>query len=64
VMDLVAAGKPNKTIAAELDISVKTVEVHRHNLMDKMQVRSVAELARLLAGDIGENPWSAAGSSQ
>lgn len=56
VMELVVAGKPNKTIAAELDISPKTVEVHRHNVMEKMQAGSAAELARLLSGDIRENP--------
>jgi two-component system, LuxR family, response regulator FixJ len=44
VLDLVVAGKPNKTIASTLDISVKTVEVHRHNVMEKMAVMSVAEL--------------------
>ena len=45
VLDLVVAGKPNKVIAATLDISVKTVEVHRSNVMEKMAVMSVAELA-------------------
>lgn len=47
VAELVAAGKPNKVIAFELDLSMKTVEVHRHNLMDKLEVAGVAELARL-----------------
>jgi FixJ family two-component response regulator len=45
VLDLVVAGKPNKVIAATLDISIKTVEVHRSNVMEKMAVMSVAELA-------------------
>jgi FixJ family two-component response regulator len=44
VMDLVVAGKPNKLIASELGISVKTVEVHRGRVMTKMAVGSVAEL--------------------
>ena len=48
VLDLVVAGKANKQIAAELDISIKTVEVHRHNVMEKMEAASVAELARLI----------------
>lgn len=48
VMRLVAEGKPNKVIAFDLDIAVKTVEVHRARVMDKMAVASVAELARLL----------------
>lgn len=48
VADLVVAGKPNKVIATELNLSLKTVEVHRHNVMDKLQVASVADLTRLL----------------
>ena len=56
VMDLVVEGKPNKLIAAELNIAMKTVEVHRHNVMEKMRVGSVAELARQLSGEIRENP--------
>ena len=48
VLDLVVAGKANNQIAAELDISIKTVEVHRHNVMEKMEAASVAELARLI----------------
>ena len=44
VMDLVVQGRRNKQIAEELDISVKTVEVHRARAMEKMGVSSVAEL--------------------
>ena len=42
----------NKIIAAELGISIKTVELHRSNLMTKMQANSVTELVRqaLIAG--------------
>lgn len=47
VLDLVVAGNSNKQIARELDISIKTVESHRANLMTKMQVGSVSELVRL-----------------
>lgn len=47
VLELVISGKSNKQIAAELQISVKTVEVHRSNIMDKMVVHSVAELTAL-----------------
>jgi FixJ family two-component response regulator len=47
VMDLVAAGKPNKLIADDLGISPKTVEIHRGRVMEKLQVDSVAELVRL-----------------
>ncbi len=46
VMDLVLAGKLNKQIADVLNISIKTVEVHRARIMDKMGVRSVAELVQ------------------
>ncbi len=46
VLDLILAGKMNKQIAHELGISEKTVEVHRARVMKKLEVRSVAELAR------------------
>ena len=48
VMRLVVEGKPNKLIADALDISVRTVEVHRARLFDKMGVKSAVELANLL----------------
>ncbi|MBL8352307.1 MAG: response regulator transcription factor [Burkholderiaceae bacterium] len=48
VMERVIAGLANKLIADELDISVRTVEVHRSRLFDKMNVRSAVELANLL----------------
>jgi len=43
-----AAGDCNKVIARKLDISDKTVQVHRHNAMEKLQVHSTAEIARLM----------------
>lgn len=48
VMEGVVAGQPNKTIAFELNISPRTVEVHRANVMAKMQVKSLPELVRLV----------------
>jgi two-component system, LuxR family, response regulator DctR len=48
VMQLVARGLPNKLIADELVISVRTVEVHRARVFDKMEVKSAVELANLL----------------
>ena len=48
VMARVIAGLANKLIADELDISVRTMEVHRARLFDKMAVRSAVELANLL----------------
>ena len=49
VMRLVIEGRPNKLIADALDISVRTVEVHRARVFDKMDVKSAVELANLLA---------------
>jgi two-component system response regulator DctR len=48
VMQLVVAGLPNKLIADQLDISVRTVEVHRSRVFEKMDVKSAVELANLL----------------
>jgi two-component system response regulator DctR len=48
VMRLVVEGLPNKLIADQLDISVRTVEVHRSRVFDKMDVKSAVELANLL----------------
>lgn len=48
VARLVALGQPNKLIAAALGISEKTVHIHRQHVMEKTQVSSAAELARLM----------------
>jgi two-component system response regulator DctR len=50
VMQLVIDGKPNKLVADALGISVRTVEVHRARVFDKMNVKSAVELANLLRG--------------
>ena len=47
-MLLMAQGKANKVIAFDLDISQRTVEVHRGRVMEKMQARSLAQLVRML----------------
>ncbi|KTC78822.1 response regulator transcription factor [Legionella cherrii] len=47
VMHLVVEGNLNKQIAYELNISISTVEVHRANVMRKMQVKSLAELIKI-----------------
>lgn len=47
VMDFMVLGQSNKMIAAKLGISPRTVEIYRARVMDKMQVRSLAELVRL-----------------
>lgn len=48
VARLVAEGLPSKTISVRLDISDRTVQVHRLHLMAKLEVHSVAELAKLI----------------
>ncbi len=48
VMQLVVSGLPNKLVADQLDISVRTVEVHRARVFDKMGVKSAVELANLM----------------
>jgi DNA-binding NarL/FixJ family response regulator len=46
VLQLVAEGAANKQVAAELGISIKTVEKHRQNLMDKLNIHDTAGLTR------------------
>lgn len=56
VMDLILAGKLNKVIADELGISMRTVEVHRARIFEKMGVRSAVELAQLLTSTRPQTP--------
>ena len=54
VLSGVVSGLPNKTIAYDLDISPRTVEVHRASVMAKMEARNLPELVRMaLAADFG-----------
>lgn len=46
VMELLVDGKPNKVIAQDLNISPRTVELHRSRVMDKLHARSLSELVR------------------
>ncbi|MEJ7136945.1 response regulator transcription factor [Amphibiibacter pelophylacis] len=48
VADLLARGQANKRVALALDISERTVHIHRQHVMDKLDIRSAAELARLI----------------
>jgi two-component system response regulator DctR len=50
VLERVLEGKPNRQIAAELQISLKTVEFHRARIMQKLGVRTAAELFRRCLG--------------
>jgi two-component system, LuxR family, response regulator FixJ len=47
VLEGLVAGHPNKTIAYDLGISPRTVEIYRANVMEKMQARSLSELVRM-----------------
>ncbi|MGL3214216.1 response regulator [Bradyrhizobium pachyrhizi] len=47
VLDGLMAGRPNKLIAYELGLSVRTVEVHRARMMDRLEVRQLSEAIRL-----------------
>ena len=47
-MQLVINGLPNKLVADQLEISVRTVEVHRARVFDKMGVKSAVELTNFL----------------
>ncbi len=49
VLDGILTGKPNKVIAYELDLSIKTIEAYRASVMAKMEAASVAELALMVA---------------
>ena len=46
-MDGLLAGRPNKLIAYDLGISVRTVEVHRARMMERLGLRQLAEVIRL-----------------
>jgi two-component system, LuxR family, response regulator FixJ len=48
VLERLLAGKANKTIAAELDLGLRTVELRRATIMKKMEANSLAELVRLI----------------
>ncbi len=48
VLDLVTKGKANKVIAGDLDVSQRTVEIHRARVMEKMGASSLAHLVRMV----------------
>lgn len=51
VMGLMLQGQMNKQIADQLGIAMRTVEVHRARVLQKLGVRNIAELARMVAGE-------------
>lgn len=61
VLDALVSGRPNKVIAYDLGISVRTVEVHRARMMERLGVRQLAEairlavMARLVSSDGSRN---------
>jgi two-component system response regulator DctR len=57
VMQRILAGKLNKVIADDLDIAMRTVEVHRSRIFEKMEVRSAVELSQILSL-LGDKPES------
>lgn len=57
VLELLVVGHPNKVIAHRLDISPRTVEIHRAHVMEKMRARSLPELVRT-AMQAGVTPLS------
>jgi two-component system, LuxR family, response regulator FixJ len=48
VLDLVTQGKANKVVAGDLDVSQRTVEIHRARVMEKMEASSLAHLVRMV----------------
>ncbi len=62
VLQLIAEGQPNKQIASELCISIKTVEKHRQQLMNKLNIHDIAGLTRhavskgIIESNVGTKP--------
>lgn len=55
VLERIVAGRLNKQIAGDLNISIKTVEAHRANIMEKLEVTTVADLMKIALVKTGEN---------
>lgn len=57
VMEEILRGKLNKVIAADLDLSIRTVEVHRARVLDKLQARNGSEMVRLVLSTPAYRDW-------
>jgi two-component system, LuxR family, response regulator FixJ len=66
VLEGLVAGHPNKTIAFDLGISPRTVEIYRANVMTKMDAKSLSDLVRmaLIGGIVGTSPSSDSSKSR
>ncbi len=66
VLQKLVAGNPNKTIAKELDLGLRTVELRRANILQKMQAASLAELVRMVvaAGAVRDSTREFAASAE
>jgi FixJ family two-component response regulator len=55
VLERIVAGRLNKQIADDLGISIKTVEAHRANIMEKLNANTVADLLKIALGQQAKN---------